>query len=157
MWCTLSRRSVGPCTVLVCFSTLLTLYLRMVYCILCQSLSTKCPSLPPGGLPTAQTTDTRHRHSSAQANGGAPAAGWHPLRTYLSRTDAKGQVVAKTHDDVGSPARSPAGATAPPCPCLCKEKPRNIDQTDTLKSEGMGMETRKNYFRCCGKHISKVI
>ena len=83
----------------------------------------------------ADCTDTRHRHSSAQANGGAPAAGWHPLRTYLSRMDAKGQVVAKTHDDVGSPARSPAGATAPPCPCLCKEKPRKLDQTDTLRIE----------------------
>ena len=82
----------------------------------------------------ADCTDTRHRHSSAQANGGAPAAGWHPLRTYLSRTDAKGQVVAKNHDDVGSPARSPAGATAPPCPCLCKGETPMKTRTSTLIS-----------------------
>ena len=82
----------------------------------------------------ADCTDTRHRHSSAQANGGAPAAGWHPLRTYLSRMDAKGQVVAKTHDDVGSPARSPAGATAPPCPCLCKGETPMKTRTSTLNS-----------------------
>ena len=80
----------------------------------------------------ADCTDTRHRHSSAQANGGAPAAGWHPLRTYLSRTDATGQVVAKNHDDVGSPARSPAGATAPPCPCLCKGETPMKTRTSTL-------------------------
>ena len=80
----------------------------------------------------ADCTDTRHRHSSAQANGGAPAAGWHPLRTYLSRMDAKGQVVAKTHDDVGSPARSPAGATAPPCPCLCKGETPMKTRTSTF-------------------------
>ena len=80
----------------------------------------------------ADCTDTRHRHSSAQANGGAPAAGWHPLRTYLSRMDAKGQVVAKTHDDIGSPARSPAGATAPPCPCLCKGETPMKTRTSTL-------------------------
>ena len=80
----------------------------------------------------ADCTDTRHRHSSAQANGGAPAAGWHPLRTYLSRMDAKGQVVAKNHDDVGSPARSPAGATAPPCPCLCKGETPMKTRTSTF-------------------------
>ena len=86
----------------------------------------------------ADCTDTRHRHSSAQANGGAPAAGWHPLRTYLSRMDAKGQVVAKSHDDVGSPARSPAGATAPPCPCLCKGETPMKTQTTTLKEPVAG-------------------
>ena len=71
----------------------------------------------------ADCTDTRHRHSSAQANGGAPAAGWHPLRTYLSRMDAKGQVVAKSHDDVGSPARSPAGPPRHHVPASAREKP----------------------------------
>ena len=33
--------------------------------------------------------------------GGAPAAGWHPLRTVPEPyMDAKGQVVAKNHDDL---------------------------------------------------------